>query len=156
MDLRGKAYSGPLFCVCDDFDVRFLLYVNKDMESLNMTCFHDFDNPSAGQVIGIHSINDLESKLNAASRTARLAIMYFTATWCGPCRFIAPVFISLASKYPRVVFLKIDIDEASDVAQRWHVTSVPTFFFIKDGKEVDKVVGADKNLLEMKIAQHAA
>ncbi|XP_057514325.1 TPR repeat-containing thioredoxin TDX [Actinidia eriantha] len=108
-----------------------------------------------GQVIGIRSAVELEKKLNAASSSSRLAVLYFTATWCGPCRFIAPLFTSLAGKYPKVVFLKVDIDEARDAAARWNISSVPTFFFIKNGKEIDKVVGADKSSLEKKIAQHA-
>ncbi|XVF09430.1 hypothetical protein REPUB_Repub07fG0092100 [Reevesia pubescens] len=108
-----------------------------------------------GQVIGIHSISELETKLNPATRTSRLVILYFTATWCGPCRFISPLYTSLAAKYAKVVFLKVDIDEARDVAARWNISSVPTFFFIRNGKEVDKVVGADKNTLERKIAQYA-
>ncbi|XVF53759.1 hypothetical protein PTKIN_Ptkin05aG0124800 [Pterospermum kingtungense] len=108
-----------------------------------------------GRVIGIHSTGELESKLNAATRTSRLVILYFTATWCGPCRFISPLYTSLAVKYAKVAFLKVDIDEARDVAAHWNISSVPTFFFIKNGKEVDKVVGADKSALERKIAQYA-
>ncbi|KAG9459198.1 hypothetical protein H6P81_003706 [Aristolochia fimbriata] len=108
-----------------------------------------------GTVISIHSTGELDTKFKAASSLSRLAIMYFTASWCGPCRFISPLYSSLAEKYPKVVFLKIDIDEVRSVAARWNVSSVPTFFFIKDGKEVDRVVGADKNGLERKIAQHA-
>lgn len=110
---------------------------------------------SKGQVIGIHSTAELEKKLSAASKTSRLAILYFTATWCGPCRFISPIYTSLAEKHPKVVFLKIDIDEARDVAASWNISSVPTFFFVKNGKEVDSVVGADKSTIERKIAQHA-
>ncbi|KAJ6849317.1 TPR repeat-containing thioredoxin TDX isoform X1 [Iris pallida] len=109
-----------------------------------------------GSVLGIHSSSELETKLRAASRLSRLAILYFTATWCGPCRAMAPLYKSLAEKHRRVVFLKADIDEAGDVAQQWNVNSVPTFFFLKNGKEVDKVVGADKNALERKIAQHSS
>ncbi|KAK6123607.1 hypothetical protein DH2020_042651 [Rehmannia glutinosa] len=97
----------------------------------------------------------VKPELNAAKKTSRLAIIYFTATWCGPCRYVSPVFSSLAGKYPKVVFLKVDIDEASDAAAEWNISSVPSFFFIKNGKEVDKVVGADKDSLEKKIAQHA-
>ncbi|PON60713.1 DnaJ-like [Trema orientale] len=108
-----------------------------------------------GEVIGIHSVGELETKLNAASKTSRLTILYFTATWCGPCRIISPLYVNLAGKYPKVVFLKVDIDEARDVAARWNISSVPTFFFIRNGKEIDKVVGADKNALESKIAQYA-
>ncbi|XP_022725958.1 TPR repeat-containing thioredoxin TDX [Durio zibethinus] len=108
-----------------------------------------------GQVIGIHSTSELETKLNAATRTSRLVILYFTATWCGPCRFISPLYTSLAAKYSKVVFLKVDIDAGRDVAACWNISSVPTFFFIRNGKEVDKVVGADKSSLERKIAQYA-
>ncbi|GLU18365.1 hypothetical protein SLE2022_346710 [Rubroshorea leprosula] len=108
-----------------------------------------------GQVIGIHSTSELETKLNAATKTSRLAILYFTAAWCGPCRFISPLYTSLAAKYPKIVFLKVDIDEARDLAKRWNISSVPTIFFIRNGKEVDKVVGADKGALERKIAQYA-
>lgn len=108
-----------------------------------------------GQVIGIHGASELETNLNVASRTSRLTILYFTAAWCGPCRFISPLYTSLAKKHQKVVFLKVDIDEASDVAVSWNVSSVPSFFFIKNGKEVDRLVGADENSLETKILQHA-
>ncbi|XP_009360062.1 TPR repeat-containing thioredoxin TDX-like isoform X1 [Pyrus x bretschneideri] len=108
-----------------------------------------------GEVIGIHSARELETKLNAASKMSRLTILYFTATWCGPCRFISPLYTSLAGNYKKVVFLKVDIDDARDVAANWNISGVPAFFFVRNGKEVDKMVGADKTALERKIAQHA-
>lgn len=108
-----------------------------------------------GEVIGIHAASELETKLNDASRTSRLAILYFTATWCGPCRFVSPLYTSLAEKYPKAVFLKIDIDAARDVGASWNISSVPAFLFVRNGKEIDKVVGADKAALERKIAQYA-
>ncbi|KAH7852810.1 hypothetical protein Vadar_029467 [Vaccinium darrowii] len=108
-----------------------------------------------GQVIGIHSASELEKMLNAASRSSRLAVLYFTATWCGPCRMISPLYTSLAAKYPKIVFLKVDIDEARDAAARWNISSVPTFFFVRNGKEIDEVVGADKDSLEKKISLYA-
>ncbi|KAK1278676.1 TPR repeat-containing thioredoxin TDX [Acorus gramineus] len=108
-----------------------------------------------GTVLSIHSSSELETKFKAASNLSRLVVLYFTATWCGPCRFIAPLFSSLAGKYPKVVFLKVDIDELGHVAQRWDVNSVPTFFFIRNGKQIDKVLGADKNELEKKLTLYA-
>ncbi|XP_043695685.1 TPR repeat-containing thioredoxin TDX [Telopea speciosissima] len=109
-----------------------------------------------GQVLSIHSASELETKFNAASSLSRLVILYFTASWCGPCRFISPLYTSLAGKYTKIVFLKVDIDELRDVAAHWNIGSVPTFFFIKNGKEIDRVVGADKNGLEKKIALYAS
>nr|AAP88338.1 At3g17880 [Arabidopsis thaliana] len=109
-----------------------------------------------GEVISIHSTSELEAKTKAAKKASRLLILYFTATWCGPCRYMSPLYSNLATQHSRVVFLKVDIDKANDVAASWNISSVPTFCFIRDGKEVDKVVGADKGSLEQKIAQHSS
>lgn len=109
-----------------------------------------------GEVITVHSSNELETKLKAASSLSRLVILYFTATWCGPCRLMGPVYKSLAEAHRNVVFLKVDIDELGIVAHRWNVSSVPTFSCVINGKEIDKVVGADKASLERKIAQHGS
>jgi suppressor of tumorigenicity protein 13 len=109
-----------------------------------------------GQVISIHSTSELEAKTKTAKKVSRLVIIYFTAAWCGPCRYMSPLYSDLATQHPRVVFLKVDIDEANDVAASWNISSVPTFCFIRDGKQVDKVVGADKGSLEQKIALHSS
>ncbi|KAG6401986.1 hypothetical protein SASPL_138854 [Salvia splendens] len=85
-----------------------------------------------GEVILIHSGSDLDEKLDAASKASCLSVLYFTATWCGPCLYVGPVFTSLAAKYPKVVFLKVDIDEARQVAFKWGISSIPTFFFIRN------------------------
>nr|GEW69459.1 TPR repeat-containing thioredoxin TDX [Tanacetum cinerariifolium] len=116
----------------------------------------DASTQTFGQVIAINKSTELETKLSSSSKTNQVAILYFTATWCGPCRFISPLYTNLAAKYPKMLFLKIDIDEMGEVAVKWNITSVPTFFFTKNGKEIDKVVGADKASLETKIAKYAA
>lgn len=107
-----------------------------------------------GEVISAHSSGELEKTLKAAQNLSRVVVLYFTATWCGPCRTMGPVYTSLAEKYPKVVFLKADIDELNDIAYRWKVSSVPTFFLVKDGKEVDKVIGVTRIGLETMIKQH--
>ncbi len=61
-------------------------------------------------------------------------------------------FVELSKKFPEIVFLKVDVDQLRDVAQEWDVQAMPTFIFIKDGKAVDKVVGALKDELERKVA----
>ncbi|GER56737.1 thioredoxin-like protein [Striga asiatica] len=86
-----------------------------------------------GEIIELDSRKDLEEKLSAAKKASRLAIIYFTAKWCGPCRYVSPELTSLAQKYPKVVFLKVDIDKSSDAAIAWNVSSIPSFFYVKNG-----------------------
>ena len=74
--------------------------------------------------------------------------MYFTATWCPPCKMISPVYDELSSRYPDVAFGKVDVDDNQDSAVEFQISAVPTFVFSK-GKEVaTKFSGADKGQLE--------
>lgn len=64
------------------------------------------------------------------------------AAWCGPCRMIAPVIDELASQYAgRVRFAKLNSDENSATAMRYDVRSLPTLLLLKDGREVDRIIG---------------
>lgn len=82
--------------------------------------------------------------------------MDFTASWCGPCRFIAPVFADLAKKFVNSVFLKVDVDELKSVAQDWAVEAMPTFIIMKEGTILERIVGAQKDQLSAKVAEHSA
>ena len=67
----------------------------------------------------------------------------FWAPWCGPCRIIGPIVEELAPNYQgRAVIAKMNVDDNPGVAQRFGVTSIPTLMMFKDGKLVDRVVGA--------------
>jgi thioredoxin 1 len=70
------------------------------------------------------------------------------ATWCSPCKAIAPFFNSLKDKYPSIKFLKIDIDENQEMARKYKIESIPCFILFKDGLEEDRMVGANKVKLE--------
>jgi thioredoxin 1 len=73
----------------------------------------------------------------------KIFMVDFFATWCGPCQMMTPIIEELESEYKeKVTFLKIDIDENPDISSKYSVMSVPTFLILKDGKEVDKFVGA--------------
>jgi len=75
------------------------------------------------------------------------------APWCGPCRMIAPVVEKLAEKYDqRFKFCRLNIDQNPQSATNYQVMSIPTLIFFKDGKMVDRVVGAvPERVLEPKI-----
>ena len=67
------------------------------------------------------------------------------ATWCGPCRMLAPIVSELASEYDgKIVVGKCDVEENEDIAMEFGVRNIPTLLFFKDGKLVDKFVGSAK------------
>jgi len=80
-------------------------------------------------------------------------VVDFWATWCGPCRAIAPTVAELAAEYDgKVVVGKCDVEEGDEVAAQFGIRNIPTLLFFKDGKQVDKLVGAvQKSAIEDKI-----
>ena len=79
--------------------------------------------------------------------SGKLAVAWFSASWCGPCKAVSKSIESMAENFKDTVqVVKIDIDECAEVAQSFNVTSVPTFHFVKNGQSVDSVVGASGKL----------
>lgn len=75
-------------------------------------------------------------------KSAQPVIVDFSATWCGPCKALAPIVEELAAEYQgKAIVAKADVDECSDIAARYHIRSVPTVLFFKGGEPVDKSVG---------------
>ena len=67
----------------------------------------------------------------------------FWATWCGPCKIVAPVVEELAKEYEgKATFAKVNTDENSDIAGKYNIRGIPTLMFFKDGKVLDQIVGA--------------
>ncbi|GAX20331.1 thioredoxin 1 [Fistulifera solaris] len=84
----------------------------------------------------------------------KLVVIDFSAEWCGPCKYIGPIFEKLSDEIDTVVFAKVDVDEADDVAGLCGISAMPTFQFFRNGQKVDEVMGANVDALNKKIAQH--
>ena len=82
-------------------------------------------------------------------------ILYFTATWCGPCKLISPVVQELSDdpEYKEnTLFVKIDVDEFEDIMEKSDVKCMPTFHFYKNGVKKDTLEGSNKEQLKMKLS----
>ena len=88
-----------------------------------------------------------------ASAGEKPLVIDFWATWCGPCRMIAPIVEEMAEKYAdQVVIGKCNVDESPELPTKYGIRNIPTLLFFKNGELVDKSVGAlPKNELEAKI-----
>ncbi|CAJ1827981.1 unnamed protein product [Sphenostylis stenocarpa] len=111
------------------------------------------EEPSCVEVF--HSSARWQLHFNELKNTTKLIVIDFSASWCGPCKTIEPVIHAMAKKYTAVDFVKIDVDELSDVAQEFQVQAMPTFVLVKEGKEIDRIVGAKKDELEKKVQKHS-
>ncbi len=87
-------------------------------------------------------IND--ENISEVMAQGKPVVLDFWATWCGPCKKIAPIIQELADKYEgQVIVGKVDVEDgADDLVSEYGVRNVPTVLFIKNGEVVDKIVGA--------------
>ncbi|KAK4478393.1 hypothetical protein RD792_013860, partial [Penstemon davidsonii] len=106
---------------------------------------------TGGNVHLITTKESWEQKLAEAKRDGKIVIANFSAVWCGPCKMIAPFYVELSEKHPSIMFLTVDVDELTEFSTSWDIKATPTFFFLKDGQQLDKLVGANKPELQKKM-----
>jgi len=104
-------------------------------------------------------VNNLADKSSFDSsitnlKTGELVVLDCFATWCGPCKAIAPRVAQLSEKMSNVKFYKIDVDEVPDVAQELGIRAMPTFLLFKNGDKLGEVVGANPHALEEAIKKN--
>ena len=107
---------------------------------------------------GMHSkpVHITDSNFNKVVKEHPLALIDFWASWCGPCLALAPTVEELAVEYAEKVFVgKLDVDENPATATAFQVFSIPTLVIMKNGKEVDRIVGCvPKENIETALNRH--
>ena len=84
-----------------------------------------------------------------------VVVVDFFATWCGPCKMLSPVVDELSGELENVNFVKVDIDQSMDLAQKFKIVSVPKLKVFKNGEEVDTLMGfMPKEVLKSKVEAH--
>ena len=98
-----------------------------------------------------------DRNFDQTTKSYPLLVVDCWAAWCAPCRAIAPIVDELAKEYSgKVVFGKLNVDENPETTNKFGVMAIPTLLVMKDGKEVDRVVGVvPKNQLESKVNAYA-
>ncbi|MCK5139905.1 MAG: thioredoxin [Thermodesulfovibrionia bacterium] len=91
---------------------------------------------------GVQSVN-FDSWDKEVLKSQQLVMVDFWATWCAPCRIVAPAVEELAKEYEgKAKFVKVNTDENSELATQYKIRGIPTLMFIRDGQVVDQIVGA--------------
>lgn len=105
-------------------------------------------NPTA--VIDVSTDEDFRKILKQVSDNNKLAVVDFTAKWCGPCRMMAPLYDQLSLDFPEVKFLKVDIDSSDlqTTVNNHGISAVPTFMVYKGAERVESFTGARRDLLQ--------
>ena len=92
----------------------------------------------------------------SVEQNSGVVVVDFFATWCGPCKMLAPVFEQAGEEMKNdATFLKVDIDQSLEIAQQFRISTVPTMMIFKDGKPVESLVGfMPKDAIVQKVKSH--
>jgi thioredoxin 1 len=112
-----------------------------------------FTLPGSNGKEGVIALTE-ESALNDLTTKKDGALLYFTASWCTPCRTISPAVADLSARFPSVAFIKIDADQFQDLAEQYNIGALPTFILLLNSKEQARLQGARERELQNILCSH--
>ncbi|WPK25846.1 hypothetical protein PUMCH_003179 [Australozyma saopauloensis] len=107
---------------------------------------------NSSKVIEIENLKQFQSTIGNKDK---LSVVDFYATWCGPCKAVAPIFDKLAQELPEVEFARVDVDKAEDVAHEYAILAMPTFLMFQNGEKIESIVGANLGKIFSSIQKHS-
>jgi thioredoxin 1 len=129
---------------------------NDELEKLKREKMKEYlKDPAQGEVI-TKPIEATDSTFANIVNSHPFVVIDCWAQWCAPCRMIAPIIEELAKEYAgKIVFGKLDVDKNTEIPMQYGIMSIPTLLVFKNGKTVDRIVGAmPRSMLESKLTQH--
>jgi len=151
-ELRGSFITTKNFSLATSGEAQVLDELEQIREKKIRKLKGQMETPKIDKPIVVSDRN-----FDQTTKSYPLLVVDCWAAWCAPCRAIAPIVEELAKEYSgKVVFGKLNVDDNPETTQRFGVMAIPTLLVMKDGKEVDRVVGiVPKNQLEAKVNSYA-
>jgi thioredoxin 1 len=120
---------------------------NNNNNQFNITNYNNINN-------NLKTTSELQSFSN--NNNNKLIVLYFTASWCGPCETIKEFVFEKITTYTHSYFSIIDVDneDYQDLCDDFSINAMPTFIFYKNSVEIDKVIGADKEKINNLLLTH--
>ncbi len=116
---------------------------NNELESIRMKKAEMLVNSQSMLKDIIHINSSEELKKLISDFPNKIIIIDFWAVWCGPCRFITPIFEKLHNDFPNdFIFAKVNVDENRQLSQQFRISGIPTILFLKNDEIINRIIGA--------------
>ena len=133
---------------------RHALKITEDSKANPKLFMQTKQNNTSGKKIEYMTTMEEFEKLHKQAGKNKVVCIEYTASWCPPCKHIGPIFDELATEYTKLVYRKVDVDEAKEISQQEGIEAMPCFKFYQDGDEIDEIKGANEDALKHSIAKY--